>query len=414
MTNTSPDLSAFRAFLEQQRGPLIHALADELRLVNPNLTAEPDDAVFGVISHNVDMYITHLAQPEAITSYLVEQFGPMIKQRGEISGMLRLVAAYRQHFLHYGLEALAQGVEAADIGLKALMRQNDVAMLWMNEFHSEHLHSGIQRQADELYAARDRLNQGFHSSPLATIEWDSNGIVRFWNPSAERIFGWSAEEATGQNIVALLVPGIALAQVQHIIDALLNGQVANSRNLNVTKDGRLITCSWYNAILRNEHGHVVGALSQTEDVSEQIHFEDERSALQQQVIEAQAAVLRELSTPLIPLADGVVALPLIGSIDTARAQQVLESLLQGVSKEGARIAILDITGVPIVDTQVANALLQAAQAVRLLGAQVILTGIRPEVAQTLVGLGVDFSGLVTLSTLQSGITYAFQRMRVSG
>lgn len=126
----------------------------------------------------------------------------------------------------------------------------------------------------------------------------------------------------------------------------------------------------------------------------------------EEVITAQKAALRELSTPLIPISDTVMIMPLIGTIDTARAQQVIETLLEGVSTSRARTAIIDITGVLLVDTQVANALIQAAQAVKLLGAQVVLTGIRPEVSQTLVGLGVDLRGIVTKSTLQSGIAYA--------
>jgi len=134
--------------------------------------------------------------------------------------------------------------------------------------------------------------------------------------------------------------------------------------------------------------------------------EQERVELQQQVIAAQQAALRELSTPIIPIGEGVVAMPLIGNIDSARAQQVIETLLEGVGESRARTAILDITGVQVVDSQVADALLRAAQAVRLLGAEVIITGIRPEVAQTLVGLGLDLSGIKTLSTLQAGIAYA--------
>jgi rsbT co-antagonist protein RsbR len=88
---------------------------------------------------------------------------------------------------------------------------------------------------------------------------------------------------------------------------------------------------------------------------------------------------------------------------------VLETLLEGIAGSGASVAILDITGVALVDTQVANALIRAAQAVNLLGAQVVLTGIRPEVAQTLVGLGVELGGIVTRSSLQSGIAYALER-----
>jgi rsbT co-antagonist protein RsbR len=124
-------------------------------------------------------------------------------------------------------------------------------------------------------------------------------------------------------------------------------------------------------------------------------------------------VLRELSTPLIPISDAVVVMPLIGAIDSRRAQQVMETLLQGLAQRQAETAILDITGVPVVDTQVANALIAAAQAVKLLGATVVLTGIRPEVAQTLVGLGIDLRGIITRASLQSGITYALGRRQQS-
>jgi anti-anti-sigma regulatory factor len=126
----------------------------------------------------------------------------------------------------------------------------------------------------------------------------------------------------------------------------------------------------------------------------------------EETVRAQQATLAELSTPLIPLNDQVMVMPLIGSVDSRRAQQVIDTLLQGISTSGAQVAILDITGVPVVDTQVANALIRAAQAVKLLGAQVVLTGIRPEVAQTLVGIGTDLSGVTTRSSLQSGIAYA--------
>ncbi len=103
-----------------------------------------------------------------------------------------------------------------------------------------------------------------------------------------------------------------------------------------------------------------------------------------------------------------MVMPLIGKIDSRRAQQVIETLLSGLTKSRARMAIVDITGVQVVDTYVANTLLRAAQAVRLLGAQVVLTGIRSEVAQTLVGLGVDLGKIITSSNLQVAIAHALK------
>ena len=122
--------------------------------------------------------------------------------------------------------------------------------------------------------------------------------------------------------------------------------------------------------------------------------------------------LRELSSPVIPVFEGIIVLPLIGNIDTQRATQVLEGLLNGIERYRARVVLIDVTGVPIVDTSVANHLLQAAQAARLLGAEAVLVGVRPEVAQTMVQLGVAHTGLTTRADLQSGIEYAFARLNL--
>jgi rsbT co-antagonist protein RsbR len=161
--------------------------------------------------------------------------------------------------------------------------------------------------------------------------------------------------------------------------------------------------------LRDEQGRAIGMVGRGQDITERKRIEAERHQLQEELIQAQAAALQELSTPLIPISDTVLVMPLIGRIDARRANQILETLLSGIQEQQADLAIIDITGVNLVDTQVAHALLQAARAVRLLGAQVVLTGLRPEVAQTLVSLGVDLSDIVTRSTLQSGIAYGLRR-----
>ncbi|HEX8473364.1 MAG TPA: PAS domain-containing protein [Pyrinomonadaceae bacterium] len=138
--------------------------------------------------------------------------------------------------------------------------------------------------------------------------------------------------------------------------------------------------------------------------------EEDKSRLRDEIIQMQAARLEELSTPLIPLSDRIVVMPLIGTVDSERAVRALDTLANGVIERGARIAIIDITGVSTVDTNVASTLMRAAQVLRLLGAEAVLTGVRPRVAQTLVGLGVDLSSIVTRSNLQSGIDYAQKRL----
>lgn len=118
------------------------------------------------------------------------------------------------------------------------------------------------------------------------------------------------------------------------------------------------------------------------------------------------AAIRELSTPVIRVYDGVLLLPLVGTIDSQRAQQVMETVLLRVSEEQARAVILDIAGVPVVDTKVADHLIKTTAAVRLLGAQTILTGISAQVARTIVQLGVDISSMATRARLAEGIELA--------
>jgi rsbT co-antagonist protein RsbR len=162
-------------------------------------------------------------------------------------------------------------------------------------------------------------------------------------------------------------------------------------------------------LIRDEAGQPLGVASVVRDLREQRRAEEERAALQEQVIVSQQAALRELSTPLIPLTDTVMVMPLVGAIDSQRAQQIMEVLLEGIAQHQAKVVLLDISGVRVVDTQVADALLRAARAVKLLGAQVILTGISAEIAQTIVHLGADMSQISTQADLQAGLRYALRR-----
>ncbi|WP_437578380.1 response regulator [Sorangium sp. So ce887] len=145
------------------------------------------------------------------------------------------------------------------------------------------------------------------------------------------------------------------------------------------------------------------------ELAERAALEEARSALQAQIIAAQAARLAELSTPIIPISDQILVMPLIGMVDEERAQGMVDAATMGVSARRAAVMILDITGVSRVDARVAEALVRAARAVRLLGARVVITGIRPEVARELVALGAEMTEMVTQSTLQGGIAYAMSK-----
>jgi len=127
------------------------------------------------------------------------------------------------------------------------------------------------------------------------------------------------------------------------------------------------------------------------------------------IIARQQEELLELSTPVVKLWDGVIALPMIGTLDSARTQVVMESLLQRIVETGAEVAIIDITGVPTVDTLVAQHLLKTVTAIRLMGADCIISGIRPQIAQTIVHLGIELQGVTTKANLADALALALKR-----
>jgi rsbT co-antagonist protein RsbR len=129
----------------------------------------------------------------------------------------------------------------------------------------------------------------------------------------------------------------------------------------------------------------------------------------EELIMRQQEEMLELSTPVVKLWEGILALPMIGTLDSARTQVVMESLLQKIVETGSEIAIIDITGVPTVDTLVAQHLLKTVTALRLMGAECIISGIRPQIAQTIVHLGVDLQGVVTKANLADALAVALKR-----
>lgn len=134
------------------------------------------------------------------------------------------------------------------------------------------------------------------------------------------------------------------------------------------------------------------------------------TAEQERLIAVQRQTILELEMPVIQVWDGILAVPLVGTLDTARAQQMNEALLQRVVDTGSEIVILDITGVPIVDTAVAKHLLETVTAARLLGSEVLIVGLTTRIAMTLVQLGLDLSGVTTRTTMAKGLALAFRRL----
>lgn len=144
-----------------------------------------------------------------------------------------------------------------------------------------------------------------------------------------------------------------------------------------------------------------------------LHTTEVYQAAREKIINRQQEEMLELSTPVVKLWDGVLALPMIGTLDSARTQVVMETLLQRIVETGSEIAIIDITGVPTVDTLVAQHLLKTVTAARLMGAECIISGIRPQIASTIVHLGVDLSDITTKASLSDAFLMALRKLRRS-
>jgi rsbT co-antagonist protein RsbR len=231
------------------------------------------------------------------------------------------------------------------------------------------------------------------------------GIVVDVSDEQEALLGYKREEVIGQSPAVFVAP----ESRERLLRAMREGIETPYEVTVIRKDG-----TSFLAQVRGKTAHHQGRslrVAAIRDVTAARRAKEVQraTAVQEELIRAQAAMLAQLSTPLLPISDRVVVLPLIGEVNEARASQVIETLTRGVFTHRAAIAILDITGTTVVGTQVADMLVRAARVVQLLGAQVILTGIRPEVAADLVDLGTDLGGIITRGTLQQGVTYALTR-----
>jgi PAS domain S-box-containing protein len=239
----------------------------------------------------------------------------------------------------------------------------------------------------------------------AIVMLDSNGRVASWNAGAERFKGYRAAEIIGQHF-SCFYPAEAVQQglpEQELKAATKDGRFENE-GWRVRKDGKKFWANVIISALRNKDGTLRGFSKVTRDLTERKQAEEQ--------IQQQSREIMELSTPVMQVWQGVVVAPLIGSLDSQRTQQFMERLLNRIVETNSPVALVDITGVPTIDTQTAQHLIETISAVRLLGAQVVLTGVRPVIAQTLVHLGINLSDIITRASLSAGLQVALDILKL--
>jgi rsbT co-antagonist protein RsbR len=228
----------------------------------------------------------------------------------------------------------------------------------------------------------------------------SNHIHKFNYVDPAEVLGKMPQELYG-----LLDPRMTLEGLNRVFQTR---QAFHEERLSLINGEEFWIDTLYAPIFDDDNRVLTHIVVMYDDITEAKKIEAAERQQELDLIQHQASQLAELSTPILSISQDTLVMPLVGAIDSRRIQQIMEELLNSVSNTRAKTIIIDITGVSIVDTQVADSIIRASQAVRLLGAQVLLTGIRPEVAQTLVGLGVNLANIVTRGTLRDGITYALR------
>ena len=235
----------------------------------------------------------------------------------------------------------------------------------------------------------------------AIILLDSKGRVLSWNNAAERLKGWQSFEIIGKSIETFYTPeDVAAGKVATELRVAEQEGRFEDEGWRVRKDGSRF---WANVILtalRDRDGALRGFGKVTRDMSE-------RRAAEEKIRQQAQEIFEMAVVPVVQIWEGILLVPLIGVLDSMRTQQLMERLLHRITETGSPVALLDITGVPTIDTQTAQHLIETIAAVRLLGAEVILTGVRPAIAQSLVHLGIDLSSVASRSSLAAGLRTAF-------
>jgi anti-anti-sigma regulatory factor len=245
-----------------------------------------------------------------------------------------------------------------------------------------------------------------HQNNLTGLLCLENGIVRdaFTQERIELLQLLCAQVAIALENARLYERARHASDALHEVNTRLEAEVVARTNDLHEANGRLL-----------KRGDELDTINQRlqQELEERHRSDRERADLQDTIIRNQRTRLAEMGTPLIPISAEVVAMPLIGTVDRERADQILETALRGAQHARAQFIILDITGIHVVDNGVAETLVRTARALQLLGTSAIITGVRADVAQTLVGLDVDMSNIVCLGRLQDGINWAQKRLRRS-
>ena len=288
------------------------------------------------------------------------------------------------------------------IAIQGLMR--NVSAQKQAQEEQSRLADALEKAVEER--AADSRIYALSAVMLGTAKFD--GFFQTLNPAWEKTLGYTIDELLVKPFIEFVHPDDIEATNAEAAKLAEGAQTIYFENRYKCKDGSYKWLAW-NTVPHMEEELLYFV---TRDITEQRQAEAEREHLHQELIEAQQRSIQELSTPVIPIMDRILVMPLVGSIDSMRAKHIMRTLLAGIRAHRAQVVILDITGVPIVDSGVAGHLDKTIQAAQLKGARTIVTGISDAVAEAIVDLGIDWNKLDTLSDLQTGLVVALHSLGI--
>lgn len=401
---TASQKGAFRQAMETHRAIIAAKLAQEAReagflwpnVESPDLEAAVDSFIGSWLEAIEEQRFSELEETSVILYSRLQSQGP------DAPSVLPMIERAGELLLDTALALLDEGVDGAEEGVQTILRAwNAAACAYEHAFRFAY-----ESTAERTLILRDVAER----APIGIGITSPSGDFTYMNPAHRIMLGFDETDVMGKNIRDILAP----EQRQMLPTAQSLGSTTDSREgilRVVRRDGTILRVYTSTFWVFTDQGQPIARCAFVRDMTDEERADEERQVLERQIVEAQEDALRELGTPLLPIAEHVLAMPIVGTIDAARAKRAVEGMLSEIIRTGAGHVIVDITGVPRVTTEVAEMIMQAAKAAELVGAEMVLTGIRGTVAKTLLELGISFAGMETQSTLRAGVAHALEHER---
>ena len=396
--------SSFRRAMEAAFPAIVSKLAEETRasgLVSPEL---PLPSLHYLVNANLQMWLDAVeglectALEEATAAWCTN-----VRARGgDVPAAFQMIEQTGELLLDAALAALDAGVAGAEEGVRGVLR----AWTATKGAYDRTIRAAYEIAAERALIFRDVAEK----APIAIGIATPQGDFTYMNPAHLQLLQISAEEAVKKNIKDIL----ASDERQIAPDARYATAAgpSNNRILRVIRgDGTTFRAHTTTFWVFTERGDPAARCAFVRDLTDDERADEERRVLELKIVEAQETMLRQLGTPVLPISERILVMPIVGTIDTQRASSIIERMLEGITQAGAGHVLVDITGVPRVTAEVGELILKAAKAAELVGTEMVLTGIRGGVAKTLLELGISLEGVETQSTLRAGVAHALEHER---